>query len=140
MQLIRYNPIRDLLGAEKELDKFFSDGWPVLSMFSEDSAVDMYTEDGKLVAEIVLPNFSKEEVKVTACDDCLEITAEHHEKEEEDGKRTYLLRESSRSYRRRISLPAGADADDVNASFKDGKLVVTMPFEDEKESKEVTIT
>jgi HSP20 family protein len=139
MQLIRYNPIRDLLGAEKELDKFFSSGWPVLSMLPEDSAVDMYTEDGKLVTEIVLPNFSKEEIKVTACDDCLEITAEHQEKEEKGGKRTYLLRESNRSYRRRISLPAGADADEVAARFEDNKLVVTMPFEDEKESKEVTI-
>lgn len=140
MQLIRYNPIRDLLGAEKELDKFFSGGWPVLSMLPEDSAVDMYTEDGKLVTKIALPGFNKEEVKVTADDNCLKIAAEHQEKEEEDSKRTYLLRESSRGYRRHISLPAGADTDDIDASFQDGKLVVTMPFEDEKESKEVTIT
>lgn len=140
MQLMRSNPIRDLLGAEKELDRLFSGGWPILSALSENSAVDMYTEDDKLVIEIALPNFSKEDIKITAYDDHLEITAEHQEEEEKDGKRTYLLRESSRSYRRRIKLPAGADSDDANASFNDGKLVVTMPFEEEKESKEVTIT
>ncbi|HET8669677.1 MAG TPA: Hsp20/alpha crystallin family protein, partial [Candidatus Saccharimonadales bacterium] len=127
MQLVRYNPMRDLFGVDKELDKLFTSGWPVVSI-PEDSTVDMYTEGDKLVTEIALPNFKKEEIKVTANDDILEITAEHEEKEESNGKREYLLRESSRSYRRRLSLPDGADTDEMAASFQDGKLVITMPF------------
>jgi HSP20 family protein len=140
MQLVRYNPLRDLLPGEKDLDKWFTSGWPMLPFFSEDSTVDLYTEDGRLVAEVALPNFKKEEIKVSADDDELEITAVHEEKKEENNKRQYLLCESSRSYRRRISLPGGADTDEVTATFADGKLVVTMPFEAEKESKEITIT
>jgi HSP20 family protein len=140
MQLVRYNPLRDLLPGEKDLDKWFGGGWPMLPLLTEGSTVDLYTEDNKLVAEVALPNFKKEEIKVSADDDVLEITAAHEEKEEKDNKRQYLLCESGRSYRRRISLPDGADTDEITATFADGKLVVTMPFEAEKESKEITIT
>ena len=140
MQLIRYNPVGDALGIEKELDKLLSGGWPALSIVAEDSAVDMYTEGNTLVAEVALPNFKKEDIKVTATNDRLEIAAEHTEKEEKNGKRTYLLHETSRSYLRRVGLPAGADTDEVTASFDNGKLVVTMPFTGTKEAKEVAIT
>lgn len=139
MQLIRYNPMRDLFGFDKELDKLFTTGWPVVSL-PEDSTVDMYTEEGKLITEVALPNFKKEEIKVSANDDVLEITAEHTEKEENSSKREYLLCESNRSYRRRLSLPDGADTDEMAASFQDGKLVITMPFEAEKEAKQIEIT
>ncbi len=138
MQLVNYTPLSDLLGAEREMDKWFSSGWPVLSLH-ENSAVDMYTEGSKLVTEVVLPNFTKEEVKVSASSESLEITAEHKEKEEENSKRNYLLRESSRSYRRRISLPPGAATGKIAASFEGGKLTVTMPFEREKETRQIAI-
>ena len=61
MQLIRYNPIRNLLETEKELDK-----WPIVPVLPEESAVDMYVEDGRLVAEVALPNFTKKESKEIA--------------------------------------------------------------------------
>lgn len=141
MQLLRYSPLRDLFRADRDLDKLLGDSWPLTpSFFSEDSAVDMYTEEDKLVVEVALPNFEKEGIKVTADEDGLEITAEHQEKKEETGKRNYLLHESSRSYRRRVSLPSGADTGEVTANFDDGKLTVTMPFAAGKETKEVTIT
>jgi HSP20 family protein len=140
MQLIPYNPIRDLLQADKELGKLFGNGWTLPSLSTDESTVDLYTEDGKVIAEVALPNFNKEEVKVTADENGLTIVAEHEEKEENKDKRRYFLRESSRSYQRRISLPAGAETDEATASFEDGKLRVTMPLEEEKKTKEVVIT
>jgi HSP20 family protein len=100
----------------------------------------MYTEGGKLVAEVVLPDFKKDEIEVTVTKESLEIKAEHKEKEETINKdRRYLLRESNQSYWRRLSLPARAKTDEVKCTLKDGKLIVSMPLEGKAKKKTIPI-
>lgn len=139
MPLTRYSPFRELVQAEKDLSKMLDRSWSLAPTFTDISAVDMYTEAGKLVTEASLPSFKKNEIEVTATSEGLEISAEHKEKEEETGKRRYLLRESSQSYWRRLSLPPEAITDKVKCSFKDGKLTITMPLEQQKKTKTIPI-
>ncbi len=127
MQLVRYNPLRDLQKMERDLDKFWDSGWGLVPSIADSTTMDLYEEDGKLVAEVSLPNFKKEEVKVTADEGVLEISAEHQEKAEDKDKRRYYFRESSNRYLRRVSLPEGAKTDKIEAEFKDGVLKVSMP-------------
>lgn len=140
MQLVKYSPLKDLMLIDKDLQKMFDNSWAWPSLLADQSIVDLYAEDGKLVAEVTVPDFKKEEIKVDFKEGDLEITAEHAEKQEKTGKRRYLLRESSRNFYRRISLPAATDADAATASFKDGKLTITVPLAEEKPTKEVAIT
>ena len=127
MQLVRYNPLRDLQKLESDLDKFWGGGWGSLPTITEAAPMDMYEEDGNLVSEVTLPGFTKDEIKVTTDEGVLEVSAEHKEKEEEKGKRRYYFRESSNQYLRRVSLPKGVKADKTEATFKDGVLKITMP-------------
>lgn len=142
MQLIQYNPIRDLQRIERDLDKLWDTGWGILPSAGETSATDLYEEDGKLVAAIHLPNFKKEEVKVSVENDALEVSAEHKEKEEDTTKRRYYIRETTNRYFRRITLPEGTKTGKADATFKDGMLKITMPMElpaAEKKSKNLAI-
>lgn len=139
MQLVRYNPFREMQKMERDLDNLWQNGWGVFPTLTEASTMDLYEEDGNLVAEVSLPNFKKEEVKVTTDEGVLEVTAEHKEKEEKKGKRQYYFHESSDSYFRRVTLPEGVKADKANASFKDGVLKVTMPVTAPKKTKTVTV-
>lgn len=139
MQIVRYNPFRELQSAERDLDKLWQNGWGLLPSFSETSVMDMYEENGNLVAEVNLPNFKKDEVTVTTDAGILEVSAEHQEKEENKSRRRYLLRESSNRYLRRVTLPEGVKTDTVEASFKDGVLKVTMPMAAPKQAKKVAI-
>jgi HSP20 family protein len=106
---------------------------------SEASAMDLYEEDGNLVAEVSLPNFKKDEVKVTTDEGVLEVTAEHKEEQEKTSKRRYYFHESSNHYFRRVTLPEGVKTDKTDASFKDGVLKVTMPMQADKKAKEITV-
>jgi len=139
MQLVRYNPQREMTRLERDLDKAFRGFWDLPVVFQDLSAVDMYTENEKLVVQVTLPGFTKEEIKLNASGDTLGITAEHAEKDEKDAKRAYLLRESSRSYQRQVTLPDGAKADEAEAEFTNGTLTVTMPLSKKLEGKELTI-
>ncbi len=140
MQLIRNSPFRELMNAEKEFSKILDRSWSLAPRFADVSAVDMYVEDDKLITEVALPDFKKGEVEVTATSEGLEISAEHKEKEEKGTEnRRYLLRESSQSYWRHLSLPPDAKTDEVKCTLKDGKLTITIPLEQQKKTKIVPI-
>jgi HSP20 family protein len=124
---------------EQDLDKLWENGWGMVPTVSEASAMDLYEEDGNLVAEVSLPNFKKDEVKVTTDEGVLEVTAEHKEEQEKTTKRRYYFHESSNQYFRRVTLPEGVKTDKTDASFKDGVLKVTMPMQAAKKAKEITV-
>ncbi len=140
MQLIRYNPMRDLQKMQQDFDKFWSADWSLLPATTTEAApMDLYEEDGKMIAEINLPNFTKDEIKVSTNDGMLEVSAEHNEKEEDEGNRRYYMRESSNRYLRRVALPERVNTDQTSAEFKDGVLKITMPAKPDRESKEVAV-
>jgi HSP20 family protein len=134
MQLVKTsNPIKELRRIERDFDDFWNSGWGVFpqmtgaaSMFS---ALDMYEEDGKLITEVSLPNYKKEEINVRADNGILEISASHKGSEEKNDKRNYYYKENSSKYMRRVMLPDGVRPDNVDATFKDGMLRVEMPIE-----------
>ena len=132
MQLVRTNPLADLERMEKDIDKLWQNGWGMLpssfSSFVDQTTMDLYEEDGKLVAEVALPNFSKQEISVNVNGDVLEVSAKHQQKEEEKNKRRYYFRESNSSYLRRVTLPEEANSDQIDAKFDNGVLKVSMPL------------
>lgn len=139
MQLIRYSPFQEFQKMERNLDKFWERGWDVLPTMADTSAMDLYEEDGNLVAEVSLPNFKKEEISITTDEGVLQVSAEHREEKEKKSKRHYYFRESSNQYFRRVALPSGANVDKADASFKDGTLKITIPTTTPRKSKAVTI-
>lgn len=139
MQLVRPNPFRQLQRVERDMQKLWESGWGLLPTFAETSALDLYEENGKLVAEVHLPNFSKEEVKVTTEEGVLEISAQHKEEKEEKEARRYFFHESSNQYFRRVTLPENALTDQAEASFEGGTLKVTMPMSESKRSTEIPV-
>jgi HSP20 family protein len=139
MQLVKFDPLRDLQRMERDMEKLWENGWGMMPTFAEASAMDLYEEDGKLVAEVNLPNFKKDEVKVTFEEDTLAVSAEHQETKEDKGKRRYFFRESSNHYLRRVTLPQGVNTDKAEASFKDGNLKITMPMAAKKIGKTVAV-
>lgn len=139
MHIVKFNPLQELQNVERDMNKLWQNSWGLLPAFGDSSALDMYEEKGKLVTEISLPNFKKEEIKVTTESNVLEITAKHEESKESSSKRRYFLRESSSQYVRRITLPEGVNIDKADVNFKDGLLKVSMPFKAPQSSKELPV-
>ncbi len=135
MQLVTYNPFKELQRIERDFNTLWENGWGMLPAFTESSTMDMYEEGGKLVAEVRLPNFKKDEIHVSSDDNVLEVAAHHKEEEEKKNKRRYYLRESSNRYLRRVSLPEGVDTEKTEAEFKNGVLKITLPITTSKKTK-----
>lgn len=140
MQLVKYSPLRELQIMERDLEKkLWENDWGLLPPLAETSTIDVYEENGNLVAEASLPNFNKSEIKVNIDGRTLEISAEHQEKEGGKTQRRYYFRESSNRYFRRVTLPEGVKVEAADASFKNGTLLVVMPKVATKSIKTVEV-
>lgn len=89
--------------------------------------IEVFEREGQFVVRADLPGMNKDDVKVDIADDALTIQGERkHEHEQCDESFCHTER-SFGSFYRSIPLPEGADADQANASFRNGVLEITMP-------------
>jgi len=134
--LVKFDPFAELNALQRQ---FFGDDWFTLPKAMTMPTTDVYTRDDKeMVIEAHLPNFDQDDVEIHIDDGALVIQAERHEKEEDKGKR-YVVRESSSSFYRRISLPERADSENIEAHLDDGVLKVVVPLQPLPEPKKITV-
>lgn len=101
-------------------------GQTVLPMRMEE-----FLEEDALVIRAELPGVEPDkDVDITVADGVLTIAAERREEstEGEKGKDGYRSEFRYGSYRRSLTLPAGATAEDVKATYADGILEVRIPI------------
>jgi HSP20 family protein len=139
MQVVTYDPARDIRQLEQDVRQFWGGNLGLLPAIAGSPAMDMYEENGSLIAEVTMPNFTKDEITVDTDHGVLEIAAEHHERKEDKKQRHYFVRESSNQYMRRVSLPEEASADQAEASFENGKLKVIIPLATRKPNKPIPV-
>ena len=88
--------------------------------------VEMFERDGQLIVRADLPGLTKDDVKVEVTDNAINLSGERKSEHEEKGEGYYRTERSYGSFYRSIPLPEGVNADDANATFKNGVLEVTM--------------
>ena len=102
-------------------------------------SIDIVETDKEVIARAEMPGIEKENIKINLTEDRLEISAEKKQ-EEEKKEKGYVYREMrSGSYYRAITLPSPVDADNVQASYKNGILEIKMPKKEIKEKKEIKV-
>lgn len=133
--IVKYDPFAELNALQR---RFFGDDLFVPDNATNIPTTDVYEKNGNLVVEAHLPNFDRDDVDIQVNGDSLVISAERHEKEEDKDKK-YLVRESSDTFYRMITLPERADKDKISADMVNGKLVVTVPMTPLPEVRRVAI-
>ncbi|MFE5403038.1 Hsp20/alpha crystallin family protein [Streptomyces sp. NPDC056580] len=94
------------------------------------------TEDDRYVMRAELPGMAPEDIDVFIADGVLTVQAERTERDVTKNRSEIRYGAMSRS----VSLPAGADEDDVRAEYTDGMLTVSVGLGAEKaEAKHVKI-
>lgn len=98
---------------------------------------DIVEYDNEIVAKIEMPGIKKDDIEINASEDGIEIRGESSEKIESGDKKKGWRRIERRysGFQRFISLPDGADIDNINASYKDGILELHIPKKESKKKK-----
>ena len=102
---------------------------------------DIYEKDGVYTMEMDIPGFTRDDVKIEIDDnDYLTITAEKSsENNEEDNDKKYVRKERYYGKYQRSFYVGDIDKENIDASFENGILKVTMPKKEEEKSSKRTI-
>ena len=100
---------------------------------------DVHEKDGKYIMDIDLPGYKKDDVKISLYNGNLTISAEKNESNEEKDAKGNLIRQErySGSCSRSFYVGDSIRDNDIQASFKDGILTITVPTEAHKEETEM---
>lgn len=96
------------------------------------------TETGvQVTAE--LPGLEAADVQLDITDNILTLKGEKKSQSEEKTKTFYRQERTYGSFTRRIALPAEVDTDNVDATFKNGILSITLPKTEKSQPKQISI-
>ena len=134
MNLVTFDPFRELEDMSARLNRFFSPSLPRKSaddggvFFADWSpAVDVQETEKEYLLKADLPEVKKEDVKVDVKEGVLTVEGERKQEKEEKGKKFHRVERSYGKFVRRMALPTDVDDQKIAAEFKDGVLNVHLP-------------
>ena len=95
---------------------------------------DIYEKENNYIVEMDLPGYKKEDIKIECNKGNLIVSCEK-QKEEKDETKKYIRRERSYGKYSRSFYLGDIDQEHIDASFKDGTLIITIPKIDEEKNK-----
>lgn len=132
---------------EQLLEDFDGGRWPSVSAGSLFAgapfgapAVDVAEKEGLFEITAELPGLDEKDIEVKVAGGMLTISGEKKQEREEKKKDYYLSERRFGAFQRSFPVPAGADADHVEASFAKGVLRVTLPKTREAQKKSRTVS
>lgn len=132
-----WDPLR-MMDALLRWDPFRSEGgW--LSDVEFAPRFDVKETKDAYVVRADLPGIADKDVDISVTGNVLTISGQRQEEHREEGDRFFMTERSYGRFSRSLSLPDGADADNVKADLKDGVLTVQIPKRPEVQPKRISI-
>lgn len=151
MRLVKWNPVKELLRFEKEFNKMFENLDKKFGFIKSKNALEEYEKaewsplsdiieyPDKYEIKLELPGLSKDDVKISYCDGQLAVCGERKHEKEEKNARYHLVERAYGKYYRAFSLPNNIKHEKIEANFKDGVLLITIPKAEDAKPKEIEI-
>jgi HSP20 family protein len=90
-------------------------------------AVNINEEKDHFEIEVAAPGMKKEDFTLNLENNILTISAEKEEKEEKKDKKLTRKEFSFTSFQRSFTLPDSVNSENIQATYKDGVLLLTLP-------------
>ena len=146
MNLVKWNPWREMDTFSNRLNSFFDSRFFPSVWFSEESGlrdwrpvVDIYDEDDKIVIKAEIPGVDKDKINVDVKDGILTLTGERSYENEAKEENYHRRERAFGRFERSFALPDGLDSDKIDADYKDGVLRIEIPKPEEKKPKKIEI-
>ncbi len=145
--LTRWDPFKEMNELQNRLSTFFG-RTPVRGQNGEQEnmtvaewapLVDITEDDKEYLIKAELPEVKKDAVKVTVENGVLTITGERKIEKEEKGRKYHRVERAYGNFVRSFTLPDDADANKVNAEFKDGVLKVHVAKSEAAKPKQIEV-
>ena len=145
MNIIKYDPFRELRGLHDEMSRLFSGIGP--SMQGDEFArgawspnVDIYEDSDKLIVEAELPGMDRNDFEVNVENNVLALKGERKFEKKTEGDNYHRVERAYGSFARQFTLPQSVTAEGATADFENGVLRVALPKREETKARKIEIT
>lgn len=143
MPVLRWRPMRDVHSLQVEINRMCEDLWGTREGETQTMRnmppADIVEDQDHFSVTLEIPGLKKDEIKVTLQDQTLTISGEKKREAEEKNKTYHRVERSYGTFVRTFELPSDVDANKINAEFKDGILMITLPKSEESKPKEIQV-
>jgi len=145
MDLIRWDPFREMTSLRDAMDRLFEESFIRPSRFWPDRLergelpIDMYQTANDVVVKASLPGVKPEEVDISISGDTLIIKGEHKEEQEVKQEDYFRKERYYGAFNRSLILPVQVKSDKAEAVFDNGILTLTLPKAEETKPKQIKV-
>ena len=102
-------------------------------------SLDVSETDTDYIVKVEVPGIDPKDIHLSLMDHVLTIKGEKKQEKEEKEEDYHLIERSYGSFTRSIRLPSQVQSDQINATYKNGVLKITLPKTEEAKKKEIKI-
>ncbi|NDJ60737.1 MAG: Hsp20/alpha crystallin family protein [Chloroflexi bacterium] len=130
--IIRWNPIREMAAMQSAIDRAFDETWRNLRTDADSYTLplDVYETEAGYTVTAALPGATSENIEISLHDNVLTIAGTVPQSVafgEDEKVRTLAQERAYGSFSRNIRLPQPVDRDNIEATFDNGVLTLTLP-------------
>jgi len=146
MQLVRFNPTRNMVNFRNPMNHFFDDFFGDLFRGERSDLnrgwnpkVDIFEEADQIVMTAELPGVEKDNIAVDVNGRVLTVKGERSSDSEVKEDNYYRRERSYGKFERSFTLPAETDSEKIKAEYKDGVLTLNIPKSESGKTKPITV-
>lgn len=146
MNVVKYDPFRELRTLQDEMTRLFTGSRPA-TFDREDMLnsgwsprVDIYEDKERLVLEAELPGMSSDDFDISVENNVFTLKGERKFEKKTEGDNYHRVERSYGSFTRSFTLPQSVTAEGATADFDNGVLKVSLPKREETKARKIEIT
>ena len=142
--LIRWNPLRDMMRMRSEIDRMFDDAFNApLANWSEETnwglPLDVAENDDAFVVKASVPGMNPDDLEITLTDNTLTIKGEVKADDTLEEEIYHVRERRYGRFTRSLSLPVPVESDNVEATYENGILSLNIPKAEMVKPKRINI-
>ncbi len=146
--IIQKDPFTGLTSRQDRMNQLFNQVFGGLEGFGFEQPltsanflppVDILEDEHNITLQAEIPGVKEEDLNITLENNLLTIAGERKFQDEEKKDNFHRIERRYGKFTRTFTLPAGVDTQNVNATFENGVLNITLPKREEFKPKQVKI-
>ena len=146
MNLVTYDPFRELRSLQDEVNRLFSSSFSrggggdnELMRGAWNPSVDIYENNDQIVLEAELPGMSPDDVNISIENNVLTLHGERKFEKKDERDNFHRIERSYGSFTRSFTLPPTVSSENVDAVFENGVLRLTLAKREEAKPRRIEI-
>jgi len=143
MALVRFDPFRELTALQGDMNRVFrrlGGGDMTTQRESWMPSIDVIERAGGIELKVEVAGMKPEDINIEIDDNVLTVSGERRFEEQVQEDKYYRIERRYGSFSRSIALPQGVDADNIDATYENGVLSVTVPKVEQAKPKKISVS